>query len=164
MVESHFGSQKSSYFFFFPKRKTQSQAGLWISWLSLFCGLVSKENWSFLKKARLVLKDHVSLSLKMKTRQSAASLSPGTGETHSQESLHPKWRRESERVLVQVASPGTVYKESQQSGTWHMAGMNTHTTPSLLMVLGVVAAIMQPWGSPLPHWGWQDRKMERTQF
>ena len=28
---------------------------------------------------------------------------------------------------MQVASLGTVYKESKQSGTWHTAGMNTHT-------------------------------------
>lgn len=155
MVESRFSSQKSSYFFF-SKKKTKSQAGLWISWLSLSCGLVSKENWSFPKKARIILKDHFSLSLKMQPWQSAATRSPGTGETHSQESLHPQVK-EGVRVLVHVASPGTVYKESQQTGTWHSAGMNTHTHTEVNLLWD-----QQHLNQPLQYVGFRDGRTVRN--
>lgn len=100
----------------------------WISWLLLFCGLVSKENWSFPKKAQIILKGHFSLSLKMKTRQSAAGSSRDGRNTQSRKPSSPNEGgcRESERAPVHASSPGTVYKESQQTSTWHTAGMDTH--------------------------------------
>lgn len=38
-----------------------------IPWQPLLCGLVSKENQSFPKKAQIILKGHFSLSFKMNT-------------------------------------------------------------------------------------------------
>lgn len=77
------------------KRRKQSQAELQIPWLSFLCGLVSKENQSFLKKAQIILKVHFSLSFKMKTLRSAASSSLQMGQTHSQQSL-PSQRKAAE--------------------------------------------------------------------
>lgn len=104
MVKGHSGSQKSPYIFqrrkYSPRQDCES--------LLLFHGLVSKENWSFPKKAEIILKDHFSLSLKMKTQQSAASSSPGMGETHSQESFYPQIKEavRSQSALCACGFPG----------------------------------------------------------
>lgn len=89
-------------------------------WLSF------KSNRNFPKKVQIILKGHFSLSLKMKTPQSAASSSPGMRQTHSQESLPPQTKEAagSQRALTCSASPRHTLQGI--SANWHVAYHITH--------------------------------------